>query len=259
MKKVSSSLRLKKSGSSPALKSLPSNTLKPSGNVFGNVINWKQAASRRSEDSPSLNEAVAEVMCLIELEQLGVYLSGYSDGTLMATSLETQQVVATVTLTDCVTSFCEVENNTVWVGCGQGLFEVNYSESGINTSLIEAKAHDRFVKSVLFVGYGECWSCTNKGDIIVWNVKRKEKIGSLSLGAGSHCMSLVNMYSKTFVWIGCDDKVAIYDSNTRLLHKILPLPRKGEVTSICPVGIDSVWLSFKNKAFGFLYALDFSD
>ncbi len=140
--------------------------------------------------------------------------------------------------------------HVMWVGAGTDLFKVTCCNNQLAGELLCAKAHDRFVSSLIVAGK-EVWSAHGGGNQIkVWDANSGELKTTIPLPRATmraHCMALVNLRGEAKVWVGLDDEVVVLDVKKRAAQQTLVSPIEGDVLCLAQTGVNAVWAGVRQK------------
>ena len=142
----------------------------------------------------------------------------------------------------------------VFVCAGKRLYRV---DDGLTVSPVADSEHKQDILSMTCT-YEELW-CLTPSLITIWNTHSLNTIRSLSVPRSLSVLAPVTLAGRPLIWAGADDSVLLYDLFARRWVRTLELPRKGTVTAILAVGVDTVWVASENdQGRGALYSWEFS-
>ena len=105
---------------------------------------------------------------------------------------------------------------------------------------------DQYTSYIVFLGHEQFLTCTLKGELYCWSLKKRRLEKCWNVQSTVFCVNVTHLHNEPKIWIGVDSEVLIYNLKGDFERR-LKMERKGEVVCIQHIGIDSVWVSLREK------------
>ena len=141
-------------------------------------------------------------------------------------------------------SCARLMETSVIVSAGNMLFELQVDGNELVGKFFASI--DQYTSYVVFLGHEQFLTCTLKGELYLWSLKKRRLEKCWNVQSTVFCVNVTHIYNESKIWSGIDSEILIYSLKGDFERR-LKMERKGEIVCIQQIGIDSVWVSLREK------------